>query len=66
MPDDAAPFAKLYEDYSVSGSRLFPGMEDTLNELGHKGYRLALCTNKPAAATRHLLRRTGTRSTDYA
>lgn len=55
MPDDAVRFAKLYEDYSVSGSRLFPGMEDALNELRRQGYRLAVCTNKPAAATRRLL-----------
>ncbi|QFT33952.1 Phosphoglycolate phosphatase [Labrenzia sp. THAF82] len=57
MPDDTVRFSKLYQECSVSGSRFFPGIEDALNELRHKGYRLAICTNKPVVATQRLLSR---------
>ncbi|MEQ8784578.1 MAG: HAD-IA family hydrolase [Roseibium album] len=55
--EDTLKFARLYEECSVAESVLFPGIESVLEELLLLGNRLAVCTNKPAAATRRLLHR---------
>ena len=36
-------------------TRPYPGVADTLRSLSSEGWRLAVCTNKPAAAARSLL-----------
>jgi phosphoglycolate phosphatase len=38
-----------------SGTHLYPGVADALRKLHEKGYRLAVCSNKPVAFTRDLL-----------
>lgn len=52
----AAAFLADYTAHAVEGSRLFPGVAETLARLAGDGWRLAVCTNKPAAATDNLLR----------
>jgi phosphoglycolate phosphatase len=39
----------------VSGTRLFPGVADTLAELHTRGVKLAVCSNKAVAFTRSLV-----------
>ncbi len=49
-------------DYSAhpgGAEMLFPGVLDALGALADQGLALALCTNKPAAATRAVLAATG-------
>jgi phosphoglycolate phosphatase len=55
---DAAAVADFSADYSAHvavASALFPGVAETLAALAEEGWRLAVCTNKPAVATRALL-----------
>jgi phosphoglycolate phosphatase len=40
-------------------TRLYPGVEETLRTLRDEGARLAICTNKPQAATVALLQQLG-------
>lgn len=49
-------FATDYEANTASGTLPFPGIPDCLAALRAAGWRLAICTNKPGAATRALLR----------
>lgn len=61
-PMDEAAAARFLADYTrhaAEGSRLFPGVTQTLTELAQRGWRLAVCTNKPAAATDILLKALG-------
>jgi phosphoglycolate phosphatase len=51
-----ARFLDLYEPRAARRSRPFPGVPDTLSRLVESGSRLAICTNKPEAATHTLLR----------
>ncbi|NVN41196.1 HAD-IA family hydrolase, partial [Ameyamaea chiangmaiensis] len=44
-----------YTPRSLDETRLFPGTEDALDRLRRDGWRLAVCTNKPVAAARHIL-----------
>jgi phosphoglycolate phosphatase len=44
-------FLQLYEAAPAKLSRLYPGVEATLKSLRASGARLAICTNKPQAAT---------------
>ena len=56
MSDDGA-LARLLADYTAhagDATRLFPGVAETLAELG-ADWKLAICTNKPAAAAHTLL-----------
>jgi phosphoglycolate phosphatase len=39
-------FIEHYGEHIAEGSRLFPGVEDALDELVAGGFRLAVCTNK--------------------
>lgn len=57
VPDETAiaNFAADYGAHAAVESRLFPGVADLLEALTAKGWRLAVCTNKPEAAARALL-----------
>ena len=48
-----------YAAHAVEASRLYPGVADTLRLLAAEGWRLAVCTNKPEAPARTLLRAFG-------
>ena len=55
---DAAALAAFLDDYtahSAVASRLYPGVADTLAGLRDRGWRLAVCTNKPEVPARHVL-----------
>lgn len=52
-------FLALYTPRSTRLSRLFPGTEEALRDLQVQGWRLAVCTNKPEAAARHILEQFG-------
>ena len=61
---DAAPadIKALLDDYTAhvaDGSRLFPGVEETLRAMAADGWRFAVCTNKPVVPARELLQRLG-------
>ena len=58
-----APFEEAiarYRDHHArtmeAGTRLFPGVPDTLTELTRRGFKLALCSNKAVGFTRELVR----------
>jgi phosphoglycolate phosphatase len=48
-------FLRLYEAAPAKLSRLYPGVEITLESLRASGARLAICTNKPQTATLRVL-----------
>jgi phosphoglycolate phosphatase len=48
-------FLADYTAHAAVATRPFPGILDTLDALGAEGWSLAICTNKPEAATRALL-----------
>jgi phosphoglycolate phosphatase len=52
-------FLQLYEAAPAKLSRLYPGVEATLKSLRALGARLAICTNKPQAATLGVLQEFG-------
>jgi phosphoglycolate phosphatase len=56
---DVAAYAADYAAHAVVASRPFPGVVDTLRVLGQQNWRLAVCTNKPEAPARALLRAFG-------
>ncbi len=58
-PADVTAFATDYAAHAVVASRPFPGVADTLRLLAAEGWRLAVCTNKPEAPARALLRAFG-------
>jgi phosphoglycolate phosphatase len=53
---DVDAFATDYAAHATVASRPFPGVADTLRQLAAQGWRLAVCTNKPEAPARALLR----------
>ncbi len=56
--DAAAAIIRFTEDYeqrTAEASRAYPDALETLALLRDAGWRLAVCTNKPEAAARHLL-----------
>lgn len=55
-PAAFAAFAADYEANAAVATRPFPGIPEVLARLRAEGWRLALCTNKPVAATAALLR----------
>lgn len=55
QPADVAEYSAAYLGQVAVHSRLFPGVLATLSALAADGWRLAVCTNKPEAATRALL-----------
>ncbi len=55
---ETAALAAFVADYGANAARetrAFPGVEAGLRELAARGWRLAVCTNKPAAPARSLL-----------
>ncbi len=56
-PDNAAvdDFLRDYGAHAAVETRAYPGVGPTLNALAAAGWRLAVCTNKPAAPARALL-----------
>ena len=53
---DALPrFLQLYEADAVRLTRPYPGVPETLAALRRRGYRTAICTNKPQHATHTVL-----------
>ncbi len=50
-----ADFAADYGAHAAVASRPYPGVPAMLRDLAAKGWRLAVCTNKPEAAARALL-----------
>jgi phosphoglycolate phosphatase len=56
VPDEHAGREYLtdYENNVADGTRLYPGVPETLDALSAQGWTLAVCTNKPARAA-HLL-----------
>ena len=61
VPDATAvaDFSQDYAAHAAVDSRLFPGVMQTLHDLSGEGWRLAVCTNKPEGAARHLLEALG-------
>jgi phosphoglycolate phosphatase len=58
LPFDPAALAAFSADYTANAAvatRPFPGVPEALAALQDAGWRLAVCTNKPAAATAALL-----------
>jgi phosphoglycolate phosphatase len=55
---DAAALGAFLADYGANAARetrAFPGVQPTLCDLAARGWRLAVCTNKPEAPARALL-----------
>jgi len=52
-------FSADYTAHAAVETRLFPGIAKALTMLEAEGWRLAICTNKPAAATAALLEALG-------
>ncbi|RYI98969.1 MAG: HAD family hydrolase, partial [Acetobacteraceae bacterium] len=62
QPFEEAALAGFSADYTARAAEataLFPGIDDVLAGLEAAGWRLAVCTNKPAAATAALLEALG-------
>lgn len=57
--EDVTAFAADYSAHATDASRPYPGVTDTLRRLTAEGWRLAVCTNKPEAPSRALLRSLG-------
>jgi phosphoglycolate phosphatase len=53
---DVDAFATDYVAHATRASKPFPGVAETLRLLTAQGWRLAVCTNKPEAPARALLR----------
>jgi phosphoglycolate phosphatase len=54
-----AAFTADYTSHAAAETRLFPGIAEALAALEAAGWQLALCTNKPGAATAALLAQLG-------
>jgi len=50
-PGALARFLEIYEANAVRLTRPYPGVQETLTALRRRGYRTAICTNKPQRAT---------------
>ncbi|WP_240804355.1 phosphoglycolate phosphatase [Qingshengfaniella alkalisoli] len=58
-PELLASFRGFYAADSVTETRLYPGVEATLDALRAQGHQLGLCTNKPIEPTQDILRHFG-------
>jgi len=58
-PAALAAFSADYTAHAAVATRPFPGIPEALTALEAEGWRLAICTNKPAAATAALLEALG-------
>ena len=56
LADRLPRFLALYEADPVAHTRLYPGVKQVLAQFAAEGRRLAICTNKPQAATLAVLR----------
>jgi len=54
-----AAFLALYEGNTAVETRAYPGVPETLSALRDDGIALGICTNKPEAPTREILRDLG-------
>jgi phosphoglycolate phosphatase len=52
-------FRQRYGEVAIEGTRLMPGVEETLAELAAAGYRMAVASNKPANFSRKILEAKG-------
>jgi len=52
-------FRQRYPEVAVEKSHLLPGVEEVLAELGSRGHRMALASNKPAPFSRLILEAKG-------
>jgi phosphoglycolate phosphatase len=52
-------FVAYYAEHIADGSRPFEGLENALDDLGSRGYRFAVCTNKLEWLSKLLLDRLG-------
>jgi phosphoglycolate phosphatase len=62
LPFEEAALGAFLEDYGAHAAiatRPFPGIPEALEELAEAGWRIAVCTNKPEAPARALLRSLG-------
>ncbi|MCK8785035.1 phosphoglycolate phosphatase [Roseomonas sp. NAR14] len=62
QPFDPAALVSFTADYTAhatDATRPFPGIPEALDALAARGWRLAVCTNKPVAAARVLLETLG-------
>lgn len=58
-PADLADFLTDYEANATVETVVYPGMIEALDQLAAGGHRLAVCTNKPAAAAAIILEKLG-------
>ena len=56
---DVDALVASYMDHDEGAARAYPGVPETLDELLASGWRLAVCTNKPAAPARAVLKALG-------
>jgi phosphoglycolate phosphatase len=56
LPKLTAEFLAFYEGHEADKTLLYDGVMEILCILKDKGYRLALCTNKPQIPSEHILR----------
>ncbi len=56
---DMAAYFRHHPTVMFSGTRLLPGVGEGLAELSRRGMKLGVCSNKPLAFTRELLRHLG-------
>jgi phosphoglycolate phosphatase len=54
--DAVTRYREHHTSVMLGGTKLLPGVLDTLTVLHQRGYRLALCSNKAVAFTRELVR----------
>jgi phosphoglycolate phosphatase len=54
-PDDVSAFVADYTAHAAVETQAYSGVEETLGTLRAKGWRFAICTNKPEAAAKSLL-----------
>jgi phosphoglycolate phosphatase len=52
---ELAEFLADYEAHATVETKVYPGIEQALADIGAAGHQLAVCTNKPAEATRIVL-----------
>lgn len=57
--ETVATYREHHPQVMLSGTRLCPGVAETLPELQRRGYRLAVCSNKAVSFTRDLVEHLG-------
>jgi phosphoglycolate phosphatase len=58
-PEGVRLFRERYPDVAIAGSRLLPGVAETLERLASRGHAMALASNKPASFSRMILEAKG-------